>query len=99
MFRALTISDTVVANFLIDYRNIQKILLVEKSEDCRYLVSRNENTPRNCAVILNLEADQYLPGFRVYANQDRSRLVRVLQKSAADHLKYKENILIMFIFI
>ncbi|KAK7586233.1 hypothetical protein V9T40_004109 [Parthenolecanium corni] len=93
MFRALNISDTVVANFLIDSREIQKILLVDKKEDCRNFVSRDENIPRKCRLILDTDGDQYLPGFRVYANQERSRITRVLQKSVADQTrKLKEEI-------
>lgn len=87
MFRALNISDTVVANFLIDSREIQKILLVDKKEDCRNFVSRDENIPRKCRLILDTDGDQYLPGFRVYANQERSRITRVLQKSVADQTR------------
>ncbi len=88
MFRALKIKDTVVANFLMDSRNVHTILLVEKKDDARYFVSRDENMPDRCHIILDLDADQYLAGFRVYANSDRSRLTRILQKSVADHQRW-----------
>lgn len=88
MFRALNISDPVVANFLMDSREIHKILLVDRKEDCRHFVSRDDNIPDKCRIILDTDGDQYLPGFRVYANQDKSRITRVLQKSVSDQSRY-----------
>lgn len=87
VFRTLSISDTVVANFLIDSREIQLTLLVDRKEHCRNFVSRDENIPVKCKLILDTDGDQYLPGFRVYANQSKSRITRVLQKSVADQAR------------
>jgi hypothetical protein len=70
-----------------DYRNIQRILLVEKNEDCRHFIMKDENVPPKCIMILNLDGDQFLPGCKMYTNQDRGRRARILRKSAADHLR------------
>jgi len=91
MLRALNVKNVVVNNFLMDYANIQSILLVVNDKDCRYFVERDENIPRNCQMILNLNADQFLPGYKVYANQDRNRRTRFLFKSTDDQLRLVYN--------
>lgn len=88
MYRALTINDTVVANFLIDLRNIQRILLVDKDEECRRFISDDSHIPPKCNLILNLGADEFRAGYRIYANLQPLRRGRILRKSAADQLKY-----------
>lgn len=85
MFRALNISDTVVANFLMDSRNIQQILLVDDNATCRSLASSSDFV-KNCTAIINLNADSYQAGYKYYANMNPSRS-RLLQKSVAQHIR------------
>lgn len=88
MFRAITFSDTVVANFLIDHRNIHTILLVDNDESCRRFVENDANIPPKCNLILNLNADEYKAGYRLYSNPHPLTRGRLLRKSAADQLRY-----------
>lgn len=85
MLRALNINDPVVANFLIDSRNIHQILLVDDNAVCRQLSSSEKFVPR-CSSIINLKADTYQAGYKFYANMHPTRS-RLLQKSVAEHLR------------
>ncbi|XP_065214698.1 structural maintenance of chromosomes protein 6-like [Planococcus citri] len=91
MYRALKISDPVVANFLMDSKNIHQVLLIEDTKICRQLMS-DPKWVKNCSTIINQNADSYNQGCRYYANMRPTR-ARLLQKSVAHHLQsLKEEI-------
>lgn len=85
MFRALEFSDTVVANFMIDSKDIHRILLVDDNAVCRQL-AKSSDWVENCKAIINLKADSYEAGYKFYSNPNPTHS-RLLQKNMAHHLR------------
>lgn len=86
MYRTISVKDTVVSNFLVDMRNIHQTLLVDEKDQCRTFFRDDENIPKNCRMALDFEANQYLPGFRVYSQQGRLQS-KLLQKNVGDFIR------------
>ncbi|XP_022117602.2 structural maintenance of chromosomes protein 6 [Pieris rapae] len=70
---ALDIKDPVVANYLIDNKSLEKILLVPDHEDAMRLSDTRENVPMNCIKIVTLDSTEYrpAPNYRCYGGADR----------------------------
>ncbi|XP_045511314.1 structural maintenance of chromosomes protein 6 [Colias croceus] len=87
---ALDISDTVVANYLIDNIGLEKILLVPEHEDAIRLSDTVENVPEQCAKVVTVDGTEYhpAPGYRCYGGAARSP--RYLHLSTAQRKKQVE---------
>ena len=82
MLRALNVSNTIVSNFLMYYKGIHRILLVEEELECKHFVERDEDMPTNCWMILDMNGNQYYAGYRVYRNpQARCARPKILKES------------------
>ncbi|XP_047519976.1 structural maintenance of chromosomes protein 6 [Pieris napi] len=80
---ALDVKDPVVANYLIDNKSLEKILLVPDHEDAMRLSDTRENVPENCVKIVTLDSTEYrpAPNYRCYGGADRQPVY--LQTSSA----------------
>ena len=91
----LQIENVNVVNCLIDQKKIEKVIIMDREDETRNLLSSTETAPRNLLYCLALNShngnlSQYYPApnYRTYAvNKPRDRDLGKLQTSLAEHLE------------
>lgn len=86
----MDISDPVVANCLIDQREIECILLIPSSKEAAEIMSKASKVPQNCKRAFTQRGDTFYPDpqYRSYGGP-RSLKARFLQVSITDTIKYE----------
>ncbi|XP_015590762.1 structural maintenance of chromosomes protein 6 isoform X2 [Cephus cinctus] len=92
MLQAMEISDPVVANSLIDGRELECVLLVPTCEEAFKLMEDARRVPRNCKQCITLQGDTVYPdpNYRVYGGRPGLK-ARVLQVSTAEAIRQLED--------
>ncbi|XP_076651994.1 structural maintenance of chromosomes 6 isoform X2 [Halictus rubicundus] len=89
---AMDISDPVVANSLIDQREIECVLLIPTSKEAANIMSDGSKVPRNCKRAFTQTGDTFYPDpdYRSYGGPRHLR-ARFLQVSVSDAIKGLEE--------
>ena len=69
LLEAMEISNPVIANYLIDQREIECILLIPTSDEACAVMSDASKVPRNCRAAITKNADLFFPdpSYRTYS--------------------------------
>lgn len=89
---AMDISDPVIANCLIDQREVECILLIPSSKEAAEIMSKASKVPRNCKRAFTQQGDTFYPDpqYRSYGGP-RSLKARFLQVSITDTINALEE--------
>ncbi|XP_043593729.1 structural maintenance of chromosomes protein 6 [Bombus pyrosoma] len=89
---AMDISDPVVANCLIDQREVECILLIPSSKEAAEIMSKASKVPQNCKRAFTQRGDTFYPDpqYRSYGGP-RSLKARFLQVSITDTINALEE--------
>ncbi|KZC07283.1 PREDICTED: structural maintenance of chromosomes protein 6 [Dufourea novaeangliae] len=89
---AMEISDPVVANCLIDQREVECVLLIPTSKEAADIMSDASKVPRNCKRAFTQQADTFYPDpyYRSYGGP-RGLKARFLQVSVSDAINILEE--------
>ena len=80
LLEAMVIEDPVVANSLIDQREIECILLIPTNEEACAIMSDGTKVPKNCKRAFTLHGDTFFPdpNYRTYGgNCTRAKYLQV----------------------
>lgn len=93
----MDISDPVVANCLIDQREVECVLLIPTSKEASDIMSDATKVPRNCKRAFTQQGDTFYPDphYRSYGGP-RGLKARYLQVSVTDTIKYVRLPLLSF---
>ncbi|KAJ9586758.1 hypothetical protein L9F63_019657, partial [Diploptera punctata] len=88
----LIISDPVVANVLIDQKEIEAIMLIPTSEEASRIMCNANLVPRNCKRAITKRGDQFYPdpNYRTYAGDGNSK-AKFLQISMEEAISAAEE--------
>ncbi|KAG5311912.1 SMC6 protein, partial [Pseudoatta argentina] len=90
LLEAMVIEDPVVANSLIDQREIECILLIPTNEEACAIMSDGTKVPKNCKRAFTLHGDTFFPdpNYRTYGgNCTRAKYLQVSTMEAMQTLK------------
>ncbi|KYN09467.1 Structural maintenance of chromosomes protein 6 [Trachymyrmex cornetzi] len=90
LLEAMVIEDPVVANSLIDQREIECILLIPTNEEACAIMSDGTKVPKNCKRAFTLHGDTFFPdpNYRTYGgNCTRAKFLQVSTMEAMQTLK------------
>ncbi|XP_018057117.1 PREDICTED: structural maintenance of chromosomes protein 6 [Atta colombica] len=90
LLEAMVIEDPVVANSLIDQREIECILLIPTNEEACAIMSDETKVPKNCKRAFTLHGDTFFPdpNYRTYGgNCTRAKYLQVSTMEAMQTLK------------
>ncbi|XP_011862086.1 PREDICTED: structural maintenance of chromosomes protein 6 [Vollenhovia emeryi] len=91
LLEAMVIEDPVVANCLIDQREIECILLIPTSNEACEIMSNMTKVPRNCKRAFTLNGDTFYPdpNYRTYGGRGgmRAKFLQVSTMEAMQTLK------------
>lgn len=84
----IEISDCIVANCLIDQREVECVLLIPTSAEASDMLSDVRTVPPNCKRAITKQGDLFFPdpNYRSYGGRQGLR-ARFLQASATDAIK------------
>lgn len=85
---AMEISDPIVANCLIDSREVECIVLIPTGKEAADIMSDASNVPQNCKRAITQKGDIFYPDpqYRSYSGP-RDLKARFLQVSVSDTIK------------
>ncbi|XP_014472533.1 PREDICTED: structural maintenance of chromosomes protein 6 isoform X2 [Dinoponera quadriceps] len=87
---AMVIDDPIVANCLIDQREVECILLIPTNQEACQIMSNATKVPKNCKRAFTQQGDTYFPdpNYRTYGGRcERPKLLQVSTKEAMQTLK------------
>ncbi|XP_076163825.1 structural maintenance of chromosomes 6 isoform X2 [Ptiloglossa arizonensis] len=89
---AMDISDPVVANCLIDQREVECVLLIPTSKEASEIMSDSSKVPQNCKTAFTQQGDTFYPDphYRSYGGP-RGLKARFLQVSVTDAINSLED--------
>ncbi|XP_076756685.1 structural maintenance of chromosomes 6 isoform X2 [Xylocopa sonorina] len=92
LLNAMEISDPVVANCLIDHREVECVLLIPTSKEAAEVMSNASKVPRNCKRAFTQKGDTFFPDphYRSYGGP-RNLKARFLQVSVTDTINELEE--------
>ncbi|XP_012263077.2 structural maintenance of chromosomes protein 6 [Athalia rosae] len=92
LLEAMEISDPVVANCLIDQREVECVLLIPTSKEASEMLSDVHRVPKNCHRALTQQGDTFFPdpNYRSYGGRQGLR-ARYLQVSTTEAIKVLEE--------
>lgn len=92
LLEAMEFSDPVVANCLIDQREVECVLLIPTSQEACEMLSDVRKVPHNCKRALTQQADTFFPdpNYRSYGGKAGMR-PRFLQVSTTEAIKVLEE--------
>ncbi|XP_012539107.1 structural maintenance of chromosomes protein 6 isoform X2 [Monomorium pharaonis] len=75
LLEAMVIEDPVIANCLIDQREIECVLLIPTNDEACVIMSDATKVPKNCKRAFNLHGDTYFPdpNYRTYGGNCNAR--------------------------
>lgn len=88
LLESMEFSDPVVANCLIDQREVESVLLIPTSQEASEMLSDVRRVPPNCKRALTQQGDTFFPdpNYRSYGGKPNFR-ARLLQVSTTEAIK------------
>jgi len=88
LLEAMVIEDPVVANCLIDQREIECVLLIPTNDEACMIMSDATKVPRNCKRAFTLNGDTFFPdpNYRTYGGKCGTR-AKYLQVSTMEAMQ------------
>ncbi|XP_071550268.1 structural maintenance of chromosomes protein 6-like [Panulirus ornatus] len=88
LWSVLSVSDTVIANTLIDQMQVESALLIPTAQEAGQILKDKATVPRNCKVAYTLNRDTYYPDpeYRLYSGRGQQP-ARFLQVSVEQKVR------------
>ncbi|XP_046424795.1 structural maintenance of chromosomes protein 6 [Neodiprion fabricii] len=96
LLEMMEISDPIVANCLIDQREVECILLIPTSQKASEMLSDRRKVPRNCKRAITLQGDEFFPdpNYKSYGGRHGMR-AKCLQVSTKEAIQAFEEELVL----